>query len=168
MSRIIPILLSLASLGQALAEPPNGGKADLPLHLMGEVDGKHLWLYILPQEWMPKFQKLKGTRLINVEPGCLILEAFCELVDDKKLRIRMPLDGYFTSRSMAQMGVNSKDVVVEFEPSDSPKLAGKIVGISPFEEKPSEQDGTGQPATAYDSKPEGDENTKPESEPAPR
>lgn len=31
-----------------------------------------------------------------------------------------------------------------------------------------EQDGAGQPATASESKPEGDENTKPESEPAPR
>ncbi len=42
------------------------------------------------------------------------------------------------------------------------------ISLSQATNKKSEQGGAGQPATASESKPEGDENTKPESEPAPR
>jgi hypothetical protein len=111
----------------------------MPSILSGEVGGERLMLNIFPESAAPIERKLKGTRFINVEPGCIILEAYVTLISETKLEVRMPHDDGMTLRAMKQMGVSSKRLVVTFEPSKAANQAGSIVAITSSENKPSEQ-----------------------------
>ena len=156
------ILLTVSTFGEPKAVTTTTAKE--PSFLVGEVKGKRLSLHIFPKNSEPLKRKLKGTRFINVEPGCIIVEAYVKLVGDKKLEILMPNDDAFTSRTMKKMGVTSKKLVVTFESAKVADRAGTIVAITPIKNNLSEQDGADQPATAPESKSEGNEKPKPESE----
>jgi hypothetical protein len=137
---------------------------EVPHALMGQVEGERLVLNIFPEGVAPLTRKLEGTRFINVEPGCLILEAYVKLIGEKKLEIYMPLDDGFTNRTMKMMGVSSKRVVVSFEPAKAASQAGAIVAITPIEKKSREQGGAGLPSASVDLKVEGIEKVNTDSE----
>ena len=144
----IHYLLCLILLGSSLnGAAQKQAKSDLPRFLMGEVNGERLTLIILSEGAAPVTRKLKGTRFINVEPGCIMLEAYVKLTGEKKMEIHMPNDDGFTTLTMKKMGVSSKRVVVTFEPSKVENQAGAIVAITPSGTKSSEQDTAGQSAT---------------------
>jgi len=111
----------------------------VPPFLMGRVDGEQISLSILPEGVAPMNRKLKGTRFINVEPGCIMLEAYVKLLGENKLEIRMSSNDGFTTQTMKKMGVTSKSVIVTFNPSKAANLAGSIVAIAPSKTKLSEQ-----------------------------
>jgi len=152
------ILLASSLIGSAQEK----AKREVPPFLMGKVDGKQITLNILPEGAAPVPRKLKGTRFINVEPGCIMLEAYVKLIGEKKLEIHMPHDDGSTTRAMKKMGVVSKRVVMTFEPSKAANQAGSFVVVKPSETKSSEQGGARQPATAADSKSQGKEKPKSE------
>lgn len=114
-------------------------KPKVPRGLMGEVDGERLTLFLLPEDAAPLTPKLKGSRFINVEPGCIMLEAYVKLIGRNKLEIHMPLDDGFTTRALKIMGVRSNRVLVTFEPSKVANQAGVIMAITPSGTKSSEQ-----------------------------
>jgi len=128
---------TLNVVAQEQAEP------GIPRFLMGQVAGERLTLNILPEGASPIAQKLKGTRFINVEPGCLMLEAYVKLVGENKLEIRFPHDDSITTRAMNTMGVSSKNVIVTFEPSKTANQARSIVAVTPIQTKTSEQGADG-------------------------
>jgi hypothetical protein len=116
--------------------PPSNGK--FPSILIGEVNGKQLLLHLLPEGSVPELRKLKGTRSINVEEGCIMVEAYVSLIGEGLLEIRMPHEDPPTKLTMLKMGVSTKSVVVKFESSDAPNLAGAIKAITPITPDPSE------------------------------
>lgn len=80
-------------------------------------------------------RKFKGTQFINVEPDCILVEAYVKMISDKKLEIRLPNDGSFTTRTMKLLGVDSKKFTVVFEPSKKATHASKILAIKATENK---------------------------------
>jgi len=101
-----------------------------PSFLIGKVNGKQVSLHILPKNSSPLKRKFKGTRFINVEPGCIMLEAYVRQIEKNKLEIRMPGKDWFTAQTMKKMGVNTKLALVIFEPSKQKNKAGSILTIS--------------------------------------
>ncbi|MCW1926403.1 hypothetical protein OKA05_27880 [Luteolibacter arcticus] len=134
--RLLPLVLipALAASAHALDQPKTEAspaeKASLPHHLSGKINGELLSINILPQDAMRGMAKLKGTQMLNIEPGCLMVEAWCELIGDNRFSIRMPHDDFFTKHAIDQMGAKSKDVILEFQPSTSPTTAAKITTIT--------------------------------------
>ena len=102
-------------------------------------------LNILPENATPLERKLDGTRFINVEPGCIMLEAYVTLISEKKLEVRMPHDDGMTWRAMKRMGVRSKRLVVTFDPSNAANQAGSILKITSSEQRPGDQERGGHP-----------------------
>lgn len=126
-------------------EPQEPAIAKIPAFLSGMVGGERLMLNILPENATPLERKLDGTRFINLEPGCIMLEAYVTLISEKKLEVRMPHDDGMTLRAMRQMGVRSKCFVVTFDPSDAANQAGSILKITSREQQPGDQERVGPP-----------------------
>ena len=149
MKIIILICACLISCAVTFAE----GKDQVPSALIGEIGGERLILHIFPENATPIERKLRDTRFINVEPGCIMVEAYVKVVGEKKLEIHMPHDDGFTMRAMEKMGVSSKHVVVTFEPATGDQ-ADAIVAITPNAEKSGEQDADDQLPAREESKAE--------------
>jgi hypothetical protein len=162
MKSIRHILVSIlfASTMSGLAE--EAAKPEVPSLLMREVGGE-LMLRILPVGASQAIQKLKGTRIINVEPGCIMVEAYVKLTGKNVIELHFPHDDLNTTRAMKTMGVSSKDVTVAFTRPKAANQAGSIVAVTPIQTKSSEQGGADPPANAPESKSEGRDKPKPKS-----
>ncbi len=131
MTTLIHYLLCLLLFSTHLhGEPQEPAKAKEPSHLTGEVAGKRISLSIFPIDAKPLKGKLEGTRFINVEPGCIMVEAYVTLVSEKELEIRMPHDDGETQRAMELIGLSSKHLLVAFEPANAANQAASIVAIT--------------------------------------
>ena len=119
--------------------PQEPAIAKMPAFLSGMVGGERLMLNILPENATPLERKLDGTRFINLEPGCIMLEAYVTLISEKKLEVRMPHDDGMTWRAMKRMGVSSKRLVVTFDPSNAANQAGSILKITSSEQRLGDQ-----------------------------
>jgi hypothetical protein len=169
MKSIRHILVSIlfASTMSGLAE--EAAKPDVPSWLIREVGGELVTsIRILPVGKSQTIQKLKGTRVINVEPGCIMVEAYVKLTGENEIEIRFPHDDLATTRTLKTMGVSSKDVTIAFTRGKAANQAGTIVAVTPIQTKSSEQGGADQPATAPELKSEGKDKPQPESKVRPR
>jgi hypothetical protein len=89
-------------------------------------------------------------------------------VEELKKFLRDGIVGRYTSiQKREDDSAKAYRVAVDKEATKDEDLA-KALATAKAATKNAQQGGAGQPATASESKPEGDENTKPESEPAPR
>ena len=169
MKSIRHILVSIlfASTMSGLAEET--AKPDIPSLLIREVGGELVTgIRILPVGESQTIQKLKGTRFINVEPGCIMVEAYVKRTGENEIEIRFPHGDLATTRALKTMGVRSKDVTVAFTRPKAANQAGSIVAVTPIQTKSSEKGGADQPAPAPESKSEGKDKPQPESKVAPR
>jgi hypothetical protein len=134
MQKLIQYLLYLTILSLPIhGEPQKQITFQQPSSLVGEVDKKRIRLNFIHADMKRKF---KETQFINVEPGCILVEAYVKMISDKKIEISLPNDGGFTSRTMKLLGVDSKKITVVFEPSKKANHASKILAIKPTENKP--------------------------------
>ena len=107
-----------------------------PTFFIGEVNKTRVTLMIRGDESLRKLRKLKGTTLINLEPECILVEAFCEYIYDNNLRIRLPHNDFFTKRTKSLLGLKENSFVVKYEPVTITNRASKILSVTAF--KPEE------------------------------
>lgn len=109
-----------------------------PVFLGGIVKGENVMFMIQPEGSFPKIRKLKGATLINIEPGCILVETYCKYLDEKRLQIELPSDGFFTDQTKKLLGIEENVFVVEFKPEMAPNRASKILSITPIKDSESD------------------------------
>lgn len=106
------------------------------LFLGGTADGEGFVMIIFAEGEHQVIPRQTGTRFINIEPGCIMVEAFVTEVNKNEVEIRMPHPSEQRSRAMAALGTDSPHIVVSFTPTEQTNGSGKIVTIRPKETKP--------------------------------
>ena len=109
-----------------------------PVFFTGDVKGKNVTFMIRAEEDFPKLKKLKGTTLINFEPGCLMVETYCKYLDYKRLQIELTDEGFYSSQTKKLLGIEESIFIVEFKPEKAPNRLSKILSVVPVKNKKSE------------------------------